>query len=73
MIFHYTLRGSIQVPEGSSLNETGSGILLPDGWTLQLWEGWEIHLNGEDHKGINYDELTKLDYHYEGEMAEYEW
>jgi hypothetical protein len=72
MIFHYTLRGSIQVPEGSTLNATGSTIVLPDGQNLQLWESWETNRDDENHKDISYKELLDMGCFYDGNMAQFE-
>lgn len=72
MIFHYTLRGSIQVPEGSSLNDTGTGINLPNGETLKLFEGWEVNTNDEGHRDLEYTEMAERDCYYDGAMTRFE-
>lgn len=74
MIIHYTLRGSMEAPEGSKLNDRGTAIVLPDGRFLKLWESWELHsLDPEsDPVDIHYEAMRSLGFHYDGEMANFE-
>lgn len=74
MIINYTLRGSMDAPEGSKLNDRGTAIVLPDGRLLKLWESWELHsLDPEsDPVNIDYDAVSALGCQYDGKMAEFE-
>lgn len=74
MNINYTLSGSIEVPDGSTLTDTGTGITLPDGRVLKLWEGWEIHSTNleEEPTDVSFDELSALGCHYDGDMARFE-
>lgn len=72
MMISYTLRGLIDAPEGSKLNETRSGILLPNGETLKLWESWEVNIDDENHRNLEYTEMVERQLFYAGEMIEFE-
>lgn len=74
MIINYTLTGSIEVPDGSTLTDTTTGITLPDGRTLKMWEAWEIHPadTDEEPSDISYQELLDLGCFYDGDMARFE-
>ena len=64
--FSYQLTGTIEVPEGSQINPAGTGIILPDGKTLKLWEAWEAHHTGDDdHIDLTYADLAELGIHYD--------
>ena len=51
--FNYKLSGTIIVPEGSILTDTATGIILPDGRILKLWEAAELSENGDGFVGEN--------------------
>lgn len=71
--FSYAIRGAISVPDGSKLNDTGTGIILPDGKQIKLWEQVEISTLGEDdERNLDYDELEGLGIFYDGDMCEFE-
>lgn len=70
--FHYTLRSMITAPEGSKLNDHATGVVLPDGRTLKVWEAFETNLNEEDPRDISFDELLGMGIHYDGNPAELE-
>lgn len=72
MIFHYTLQGSIMVPEGSTLNKAGTGINLPGGETLKLFECWEVNVNDENHRNLEYTEMCERHCYYDGGMTRFE-
>ncbi len=73
MKFNYQLTGTIDVPEGSRLNATGTAIILPDGKTLRLWEAWEGHLTDEDdHTDLSYADLVRIGIHYDTLAAAFE-
>ena len=57
MIIHYTLTGSIEVPEGSKLSETENAIILPNGDWLKPFEVWELN----DLDDLTYDRLAERD------------
>ena len=58
MNINYTLRGSIEVPDGT---------------TLKLWEQWEHHVSDdEDPVDLTYQDLLDKDCFYDGAMAEFE-
>jgi hypothetical protein len=40
--FHFTIRGMVTAPEGSTLSDAGTGITLPSGHVLKVWECFEI-------------------------------
>lgn len=67
MFINYTLRGTIKVPEGSHLNDHETGIILPNGTTLKLWEQWELNRDDEDHHDLTTIELELLGCFYDGE------
>jgi hypothetical protein len=73
MIIHYTLRGSIEVPDGSKLTDTETGIVLPDGTILKMWEQWEHHASLEDDhpRDLSWSELAEFQCFYDGAMAEF--
>jgi hypothetical protein len=71
--FTYRLSGSIEMPEGTTLNPHGSGLVLPDGKEIKLWEQLEICTPGEDdHRNLEYDELEGMGIFYDGEMCDFE-
>jgi hypothetical protein len=66
MQVNYQLTGTIEVPEGATLNSAGTAIILPSGESLKLWEAWEVHHAGEDdHTDPTYEDLVKLGIHYD--------
>jgi hypothetical protein len=69
--FDYTLRGRLVAPAGSKLNDTGSGIILPDGREIKIWEQLEISTpNEDDHRNLAYDELEGMGLFYDGDCTE---
>lgn len=73
LMFDYAIRGRICVPEGSKLNNTETGIILPDGKEIKLWEKVEISTVGEDdHRDLEYDELEGMGIFYDGDCCELE-
>lgn len=73
MRFNYTLTGAIEVPEGSMLTESGSGIVLPNGKALKVWESWELHTPGEDdHEDLTFDQVLALGCFYDGDSSRFE-
>lgn len=72
-LFSYHLSGTIEVPEGSKLSDTGTGIVLPSGDTLRLWEQLELTNSEKDeYRNLTYDELDRMGIFYDGEMCEFE-
>ena len=73
MQLNYTLSGSIIVPEGSKLNETRSGIILPDGRTLKLWEALELNDTDDGTcEDISFDQAAEMGIHYDGDVCRFE-
>jgi hypothetical protein len=71
--FHYTMRGCVVVPEGSKLNEHGTGVILPDGRCLKVWEQLELHTPGEDdYENLDYNEAEALGIFFDGGLSEFE-
>lgn len=68
MMIDYTLSGTIQVPDGSKLNPTRSGIILPDGKLLKLWEAWELNEDAD----ISASDLEELGCWHDGDPATFE-
>lgn len=68
MMIAYTLRGKIDVPEGSKLSDTHSAIILPGGDTLKLWEAWELNEDGD----LDSVQMEKMGCHFDGDMAVFE-
>lgn len=66
--FHYTIRGAIDVPEGSKLE--GNSIVLPDGATIKAWETFEYHsAEGDEPVDKTLDELMEMGCFYDGDTA----
>lgn len=72
MQLNYTLTGTVEVPEGSTLNPTSTGIILPDGTSLKLWESWEREASEDEFADLSYDDLVALGIHYDGDMTCFE-
>ena len=71
--YSYTLTGWIDVPEGSTLNETGTGIVLPCGRTLKIWESLELsNADQSEHEDLSFDDAYEMDIHYDGDMCRFE-
>jgi hypothetical protein len=73
--FHYSLNGSILAPAGSKLTDTGTGIVLPDGNILKIWEQLELQTPGDDGTDpydISYDQAVDMGIHYDGDMCRFE-
>ena len=70
--FHYTLSGTIEVPEGTVLNETGTGLVLSDGKVIKLWEAVEIDDGTDDFETLSFAEAAQMGIHYDGDMARFE-
>jgi hypothetical protein len=70
-IFDYVLRGRLMAPAGTKLNPTGSGIILPDGREVKIWEQLEIHTpDTDDHHDLISVEAEELGLFYDGDCAE---
>lgn len=73
MQFSYTLTGTIHVPDGTTLTDTGSSLRLTDGRVVQLWEALEIHTEGaDDHRDLTSIEAETLGLFYDGDMCAFE-
>ena len=76
MRYTYTLRGAVEVPEGSTLNETSSGIVLPDGRTFKLWEVGELYTIGADtddrYDDIGADEAGEMGIFWDGDVCRFD-
>lgn len=73
LCFHYTLRGSLVAPEGSRLNDTATGVILPDGKTLKIWEQFETQTEGQDdYRNLNDVELNDMGVFYDGDSCRFE-
>ncbi len=71
--FHYTVTGSLIAPKGSALDERETGVILPDGQLLKVWEGFELHPGGDvDPVDISFDDMSARGLHYDGEPAQWE-
>lgn len=71
-MFNYTLSGSIEVPEGSKMTDTGTGIILPDGRIMKVWEQVELQdATGEDFENLSHDDCNAIGIHYDGDMARF--
>jgi hypothetical protein len=70
-IFDYAIRGRLMAPTGTKLNDTGSGIILPDGREVKLWETLEICTpDQDDHRDLSALEAEKLGLFYDGDCCE---
>lgn len=72
VMFDYTIRGRICVPEGSKLNDTETGIILPDGRQLKLWEQVEVQEDGEVYHDYDLNELEALGIFYDGDCSKFD-
>lgn len=73
MQFSYTLTGTLHAPEGTTLSEHGSGIILPSGKEIKLWEQLEIcTIGGDDHRDLTSIEAEELGLFYDGDMCDFE-
>lgn len=73
MILDYTLTGRIVVPDGSKLTATGTGITLPDGRVLKIWEQLELgDANGECCRELDYSDAAEKGIFYDGDMVQFE-
>lgn len=73
MLLSYRLSGQIEVPDGSRINKTGSGVILPNGKEIKIWEQLEISTPGEDdHRNLEYDELEGMGIFYDGDCCEFD-
>jgi hypothetical protein len=72
-IFDYMISGRLMAPAGSKLNPTGSGVILPDGREIKLWEQLEINTPGEDdHENMDLNEAADLGIFYDGDCCEFD-
>lgn len=76
MRYTYTLSGAVEVPEGSTLNETSSGVILPDGRTFKLWEVGELYTIGADtddrYDDISADEAGEIGIFWDGDVCRFD-
>lgn len=76
MHYTYTLSGAVEVPEGSTLNETSSGVILPDGRTFKLWEVGELYTIGADtddrYDDISADEAGEIGIFWDGDVCRFD-
>jgi hypothetical protein len=69
--FDYAIRGRLMAPAGTRLNDTASGIILPDGREVKLWETLEINTPGEDdYRDLTAIEAEELGLFYDGDGCE---
>lgn len=72
-MYSYRLNGTIEVPDGSKLNDTATGIILPDGKEIKLWEAVEMCTpGGDDHRDLSSIECERRGIFYDGDMCEFE-
>jgi hypothetical protein len=73
LMFDYTLRGRICVPDGSKLNggSEGTEIILPDGRALKLWEQGELRAGEDSYTNVSFDELGYLGVFYDGDCVRF--
>lgn len=69
--FSYTMTGTIEVPEGSTLNATDSGIILPNGTTLKVWEQWEQE-EADEYVDLRYEDLSELGGYFQTDCVTFE-
>lgn len=71
LMIDYELKGRVLVPEGSKLNETGTGVILPDGRVMKIWEQVELFdEEAEEHTNLSHDECCEQGIFYDGDMAD---
>lgn len=61
---HYTVRGGMDCPPGSVANPAGSGVVLPDGRILKVWEAFELQ-DGDQCRDLDSAELSALGITYQ--------
>lgn len=74
--YTYTITGALDAPEGSTLNETGTGIILPDGRIFKLWEVGEVYDQTQDeddrYESLSHGEaLTELGIFWDGDCSRF--
>jgi hypothetical protein len=71
--FNYTVRGGIAAPAGSRLDDNATGIRLPNGDIIKVWEQFELHpVDGSDPRDLTSRELEEMGCFYDGDLAELE-
>jgi hypothetical protein len=72
--FNYQLAGSVVAPAGSKLTDTGTGIILPDGNVVKIWESLELLPKGDDvdARDLSFTEASDMGLWYDGDMARLE-
>jgi hypothetical protein len=67
--FDYAIRGRLMAPAGTRLNDTASGIILPDGREIKIWEQLELR-EGDDYRDLTAIEAEELGLFYDGDGCE---
>lgn len=70
--FNFTLRGVVVVPAGSELTRTGTGIKLPDGNIIKVWDTLEIERPGDEPEDLSHEDANALGIFIDGDCPEFE-
>ncbi|WP_037500627.1 hypothetical protein [Sphingomonas jaspsi] len=69
--FNWALRGALVAPVGSELTETGSGVRLPNGDIVRVWDVIAIQ-SGDDERDLTHSEAEALGIFIDGDLPTFD-